>query len=83
MDWWIYIIKCADDTLYTGITTNIYRRIQKHNNSCGAKYTRGRTPVELKYFEGPYTKSLAAKREYTIKQMSVDAKYNLIKNGLV
>ena len=75
---YIYIVKCSDDTLYTGWTTNIERRIKCHNSGKGAKYTRCRLPVELVYFETFEDKSTALKREYEIKQLSRDKKLLLI-----
>lgn len=72
--WYIYIIKCSDDTLYCGITNDLDRRIKQHNEGKGAKYTRGRGPVTLiKFFTRP-TKSEALKLEYKIKQMSREEK---------
>jgi putative endonuclease len=74
--WYVYILKCADDTLYTGITNDLDRRIAKHNSGKGAKYTKGRTPVTLyKSFEVA-NKSEALKMEYRIKQLSKDEKLN-------
>ncbi|MEG2935489.1 MAG: GIY-YIG nuclease family protein [Clostridium sp.] len=75
---YIYIVRCSDDTLYTGWTTNIERRIKCHNSGKGAKYTRCRLPVELVYFESFQDKSTALKREYEIKQLSRDKKLLLI-----
>ena len=72
MIWFVYIVECSDKkrSLYTGITNNIDKRIEKHNNGTGAKFTRGRTPVKLiKSFE-VVNKSEALKLEYKIKQMS-------------
>ncbi len=78
--WFVYILKCSDDTLYTGITTDLERRIDEHNNSPkGAKYTRVRKPVELIYSEMVDNKSLASKREYEIKKLSREQKLELIK----
>ena len=75
--WVVYILVCSDETLYTGITNDLEKRIEKHNSGTGAKYTRGRTPVKLlKSFEVP-DKSSALKLEYKIKQMSRDEKLNL------
>ncbi|MGM0437012.1 MAG: GIY-YIG nuclease family protein [Bacillota bacterium] len=76
----VYIVKCSDNTLYTGYTTDIERRIKEHNEGKGAKYTRGRIPVELVYYEEKETKSLAMKREYEIKQLNREEKEELIKN---
>ncbi|WP_040192727.1 GIY-YIG nuclease family protein [Clostridium culturomicium] len=75
---YIYIVRCSDDTLYTGWTTNIEKRIKCHNSGKGAKYTRCRLPVELVYFETFKDKSTALKREYEIKQLSRDKKLLLI-----
>jgi len=76
----VYIVKCSDNTLYTGYTTELKRRIKEHNNGQGAKYTRGRTPVELVYFEKKESKSSAMKREYEIKQLNRNEKIELIEN---
>ncbi|HKL76036.1 MAG TPA: GIY-YIG nuclease family protein [Halanaerobiales bacterium] len=76
----VYIVKCSDNTLYTGYTTELKRRIKEHNNGQGAKYTRGRTPVELVYYEKKESKSLAMKREYEIKQLNRKEKIELIEN---
>lgn len=75
---YVYILECNDKTLYTGYTTNLKNRIKKHNNSVGAKYTRGRTPVKLVYFEVFDTKSEALKREIEIKKFSREKKMDLI-----
>ena len=65
---YVYIIRCGDDTFYTGYTTDLDRRVAEHNAGTGAKYTRGRTPVELVYHEAHPSKSNAMKREYELKQ---------------
>ncbi len=70
MNNYVYIVRCADDTLYTGWTTDIEKRIKAHNEGRGAKYTKYRTPVELVYFEQLETKSQALKREAEIKKMT-------------
>lgn len=67
--WYVYILHCADDTLYTGITTNPQRRLEEHNTGIGAKYTRGRGPVEMVYCEPAENYSNALRREYAIKQL--------------
>tara|TARA_Y100000389_G_scaffold67909_1_gene64329 strand:+ start:220 stop:480 length:261 start_codon:yes stop_codon:yes gene_type:complete len=78
--WYVYIVKCKDSTLYTGITTDPDRRILEHNTSNkGAKYTKTRRPVKLVYFEVFENRSLASKREYEIKKMSRKEKLELIK----
>jgi len=81
--WFIYIIQCADSTYYTGITTNVVRRINEHNtkNSIGSKYTRIRRPVTLRYLEQSDTRSSASKREYVIKHLSRQAKIQLMQSA--
>jgi putative endonuclease len=76
--WFVYILSCADKTLYTGITNDLDRRIKQHNNGVGAKYTKGRTPVKLLKSFVVADKSSALKLEYKIKQMSRNdkLKYN-------
>lgn len=64
-----YIVKCSDETLYTGWTNNLEKRLRAHNSGKGAKYTKNRRPVELVYFEEYDTKQEAMKREYAIKQL--------------
>ena len=74
------MLKCSDDTLYTGITTDLDRRVDEHNNSPkGAKYTRIRRPVELIYSESTEDKSSASKREYEIKKLTRIQKLELVK----
>jgi putative endonuclease len=74
--WFIYLVKCADGTLYCGITNDLDKRIKTHNDGKGAKYTKTRRPVSLlKYFERP-TKGEALKLEYKIKQLSRQEKLN-------
>ena len=68
--WYVYMVRCRDDTLYTGIAKNLEKRIAAHNSdSGGAKYTKPRRPVELVYSEPVPSRSAAAKREYQIKKM--------------
>jgi len=77
--WRVYILRCSDNTLYTGVTTDIKRRVYEHNSSSlGAKYTKNRRPVELVYEERMDGKVLAMKREYAIKQLSRSSKLELI-----
>lgn len=76
---YVYIVKCSDGTYYTGYTNHIKKRINAHNQGKGAKYTRGRRPVTLKYVETYDTKSEAMSREYRIKQLSRKEKQNLIR----
>ena len=73
-----YIVRCKDNTFYTGWTTNIEKRIEVHNSGNGAKYTKSRRPVELVYFEEFNTKEEAMRREYEIKQMTRKKKEKLI-----
>ena len=80
MKHYIYILECADHTLYTGYTNDIEKRIKTHNESKGAKYTRGRRPVRLLYSEEFETKSEALKREIAVKKLSKEKKLQLIKN---
>ncbi|MFW5790080.1 MAG: GIY-YIG nuclease family protein [Bacillota bacterium] len=80
---YVYIVKCSDNTLYTGYTNDPVRRIEEHNSGDGAKYTRGRRPVKLVYLEEFADKSEAMKREYEIKQLSRTNKLELIKKGTV
>ena len=80
--WKVYIVECADGTYYTGITTNIERRILEHNYSFkSAKYTRSRRPVRLVYEESHADRSLASKREYQIKKMKRKDKVSLINSN--
>ncbi|BBB29003.1 GIY-YIG nuclease family protein [Neptunomonas japonica] len=78
--WYIYMLLCADGSLYTGITTDCDRRLKEHNesNKLGAKYTRPRRPVALAWSEEVASRSLASKREYQIKQYSRAKKLALI-----
>ncbi|MGN9165378.1 GIY-YIG nuclease family protein [Tissierellaceae bacterium HCP3S3_D8] len=78
---YVYILRCNDNTLYTGYTVNLDKRIQKHNRGLGAKYTRGRLPVELVYFEEVDSKSEALKREYFIKSLKRNQKLDLIRKS--
>ena len=77
---YVYMVRCADDTLYTGWTTDIEKRIQAHNAKKGAKYTKSRTPVELYYYEEHETKSRALKREARIKKLTRKQKLELKKD---
>ncbi len=69
--WYVYILKCSDQTFYTGITNDLKRRVEEHNSSkLGAKYTRGRRPVELVYSKKIKDKVKAMQEEYRIKKLS-------------
>ena len=76
--WYVYILRCKDDTLYCGITPDLEKRLQQHNAGKGAKYTRGRGPLELVYREMVETHSDALKREIAIKRLSRTEKLELI-----
>ena len=78
--WYLYILRCGDGTLYTGITTDVERRLEEHRQGRGAKYTRGRGPLELAYQEECGTHSEALKREYAVKQLTREEKEDLIGN---
>jgi putative endonuclease len=79
MPYSVYMLECADGTLYTGWTTDVLRRVEEHNNSPkGAKYTKPRRPVILRYTESFETKSEAQKREYELKQLSRGEKIALL-----
>ncbi|WP_428417667.1 GIY-YIG nuclease family protein [Phocicoccus schoeneichii] len=75
---YVYIVMCSDNTLYTGYTVDVDKRMIAHNNGTGAKYTRARLPVELKYIEMFDSKSDAMKREYEIKQLTRSEKLKLM-----
>ena len=76
--WYLYILRCGDGTLYTGITTDIQRRLEAHRCGKGAKYTRGRGPLALAYQEACSTHSEALKREAAVKRLSRTEKEQLI-----
>ena len=79
MDWFVYIVECADKSLYTGITTDVSRRVDEHNQAkSGARYTKGKRPVKLVYQESSETRSSASRREWEIKQLSRRQKQQLI-----
>ena len=80
MDYIVYILKCSDDTLYTGITNNLAKRLKIHSIGKGSKYVKARRPFVLVYTEKGYNKSEALKREYVIKKLSRKKKLNLIKD---
>ena len=76
--WYLYILRCKDNTLYTGITTRVDERLKAHSSGKGAKYTRGRDPLELVYQERCGSHSQALKRELSVKALSRDEKERLI-----
>jgi len=77
--WFVYLVRCCDGSIYTGITTNLARRMQEHNSGPrGARYTRSRRPVTLVYSEVVASRSRAAQREWQIKRLTVAQKWVLI-----
>ena len=80
-DWYVYILRCADDSLYTGIARDVAARLALHNAGKGAKYTRGRGPVTLVYSERAVSRSQALQREHAIKRLSVAEKRALIRSS--
>ena len=81
--YYLYILKCADETLYTGITTDLKRRVAEHNeNKLGAKYTASRRPVELVYSKKFRNRSAASKKEAQIKKLTKNQKLDLIEKAM-
>jgi len=78
MSYYVYIARCADGTLYTGLTTDLTAREESHNSGLGAKYTRSRRPIEVVYSESFPDRSTASRREYEIKQLSRERKLRII-----
>ena len=78
ISWVVYILECSDESLYTGITTNLARRITEHEKGNGARYTRGRGPLNLKYMEYCNNRAEASRREASIKALSRAKKLELI-----
>jgi predicted GIY-YIG superfamily endonuclease len=76
--WYVYILRCADGSLYTGITTDLDRRCKQHNAGTASRYTRSRLPVELVYQEARDSQSKALKRELEIKALTRQQKESLI-----
>mgnify|MGYP001819648633 FL=1 len=81
--WCVYLLRCADDTLYTGVTTDVQRRLRQHHGELtgGPRYTRGRRPVQLLWSEAALDRTSAQSREAAIKQLSRDAKLALAAAG--
>ncbi|HEY4694720.1 MAG TPA: GIY-YIG nuclease family protein [Candidatus Nanoarchaeia archaeon] len=78
--YYLYILKCSDGTLYTGITVDLVRRVAEHNSSdLGSRYTRGRRPVKLTFSKEFVDRSIASKEEARIKNLSRKNKLNMIK----
>ena len=78
MSWFVYILRCCDGTLYTGVTDDVQRRLAAHRAGKGAKYTRGRGPLELVYTQEQPDKSTALRREFQIKKLTRPQKERLI-----
>jgi predicted GIY-YIG superfamily endonuclease len=76
--WYVYIVRCADQTLYTGIAMDVEKRLAQHNRGKGAKYTRGRVPVELVFVEKMLGRGDALRREHQIKRMNLSQKQKLL-----
>lgn len=79
MAWHVYIIECSDGSLYTGITNDLDKRITAHNDGRGAKYTKARRPVYLRYSEPAANRKNASQREYAIKSLRKVEKIQLIR----
>ena len=78
-DWYVYMVQCADDSLYTGVTTDVDRRIREHNESTrGARYTRSRRPVSLVWQERLTDRAAACRREYEVRQFDRRKKLSLL-----
>jgi predicted GIY-YIG superfamily endonuclease len=78
ISWVVYVLRCADGTLYTGITNDLERRLLQHNTGRASRYTRSRRPVRLVYFETAANRSLALRREAAIKALSRQEKERLV-----
>jgi putative endonuclease len=76
--WVVYMLRCSDGTLYTGCTNNLEKRVKAHNEGKGAKYTRGRIPVEVVYTEDYVTRGLALHEEATLKRLTRAQKLRVI-----
>jgi putative endonuclease len=80
-DWLVYLLKCADNSLYCGVTKDLENRLIKHNKGIASKYTRARLPVELAAVRDNLTKTQAFKLEYQIKRLRSENKISILKNG--
>lgn len=80
--WLVYILRCHDGSFYTGITSELSRRLQEHHDGVGSRYTRSRLPVKLVYLESAANRSAATKRELAIKRMSREKKLSLLQSGM-
>ena len=79
--WYVYIVRCGDNSLYTGIATDVDRRFEEHQEHRGARYLRGRAPLQLVFHRKIGTRSQASKIEYQIKRLSKDRKEDLIERS--
>ena len=82
-DWWVYLVRCSDQSLYTGVTTDLVRRVDEHNGEHpgGARYTRARRPVALVWSERCNSRSEAQRREAAVRRLSRRQKDRLIDHG--
>ncbi len=80
MQWQVYILLCSDASLYTGISTDVKRRVAQHTAGNGAKYFRGRSPCKIVYLESGHNRSSASRREFMIKRMCLAEKRSLIRS---
>ncbi|WP_321530051.1 GIY-YIG nuclease family protein [uncultured Desulfuromonas sp.] len=78
-NWLVYIIRCRDNSLYTGITTDLERRFAQHAGGRGARYFRGHEPVEVVYHESGHSRSSASRREAAIKKLKTADKWHLVR----
>ena len=84
MSWHVYLLRCADDSLYAGITTDLARRVDEHNTGkAGAKYTRSRRPVVLAWSEIAQNRAEASRREHAVKKLDREAKEALLRSAAV
>lgn len=81
MTWWVYLLRCGDGTLYCGVALDVAARVKQHQEGRGAKYTRGRGPLELAYCEACGSKAEALRREREVKRLRRAAKESLIARG--
>jgi putative endonuclease len=79
-EWCVYVVECADGSLYTGIAVDVAARVAQHNQGVGARYTRSRRPVQLVHVETAADRGAALRREYEIKQLPAAAKRRLAVN---
>ena len=81
MTWWVYLLRCGDGTLYCGIALDVAARLEQHREGRGAKYTRGRGPLDLVYREACGSRAAALRRERAVKRLKRAAKETLIATG--